>query len=122
MTRESEALVEQLWRRIWIDGDLEDLSDLIADPFVRHTRDGTETLSPAAYGRHIASVVRSLRGTEVSFDHLASCDDHVYARVTVDGFNLATEKPLHVIWLAQYRIADGRIAEAWTLHRTDLGW
>ena len=81
-----------------------------------------ETQSPAAYGRHIASVVRSLRGTEVSFDHLASCDDHVYARVTVDGFNLATEKPLHVIWLAQYRIADGRIAEAWTLHRTDLGW
>lgn len=122
MTREAEALVEQLWQRIWIDGDVEDLSDLVADPFIRHTRDGTQSLTPASYGRHITSVVRSLRGTELRFSHLASSDDHVYARLTVDGFDLATEQPLHVTWLAQYRIADGRIAEAWTLHQTDLDW
>lgn len=122
MTRKTEELVEQLWQRIWIDGDVDELSDLLTDPFVRHTRDGTRTMSLADYARHITSVVGSLRGTEVRFDHLASVDDHVYARLTLLGFNLATEKPMHVTWLAQYRIAEDRIAEAWTMHQTDLDW
>jgi len=122
MTTENEELVARLWDLIWIAGELDDLDQLVADPYARHTRDGTVTGSPAEYGAHLASVVRMIRGTEVSIADIASTDDMVFARLHLDGVNLDTGDSLRLTWLTQYRIADGRIAEAWTMHQSGLDW
>jgi predicted SnoaL-like aldol condensation-catalyzing enzyme len=121
-TNANEDLVRRLWHTIWITGEVETLDQLVADPYVRHTRDGTVATSPVAYAKHLAGVVRTVRGTDVTIAHIGSVDDMVYARVHLDGVNLDTGNRLNLTWLTQYRIADGRIAEAWTMHLSDLDW
>jgi predicted SnoaL-like aldol condensation-catalyzing enzyme len=122
MTTENEELVVRLWNQIWIEGELDDLDQLVADPYIRHTRDGTVTASPAAYAEHLSSVVRMIRGTEVRVVDMASTDDMVFARLHLDGVNLDNGNTLRLTWLTQYRLADGRIAEAWTMHQSGLDW
>ena len=122
MTTETEALVARLWGKIWIDGDFDDLDDLVADPHIRHTRDGTTSVSPSAYAHHIKAATRTIRGTEVTVVDIASNDDMVFARLHLDAVNLDTGNSLRLTWLTQYRIEDGKIAEAWTMHQSGLDW
>jgi predicted SnoaL-like aldol condensation-catalyzing enzyme len=119
---DNEALVTQLWDRIWISGDLDELEQLVCDPYIRHTRDGTVSAPPADYARHLRNVVRTIRGTAVTIEHIASVGDMVYARLNLEGVNLDTGNALRLTWLTQYRIADGKIAEAWTMHQSGLDW
>lgn len=120
-TTEPRELVRRLWHEIWF-GDLTPLAGLLTDPYVRHTRDGSETMAPETYVRHIESMVREIRGTELTFDHISSVDDMVYARLTLHGVRLSLGEPVKITWLAHYRIADGQIAEAWTMHQADVDW
>jgi len=122
MTTENEALVVRLWNEIWIAGALDELDQFVADPYVRHTRDGTVSASPADYGRHIASAVRMIRGTAVTVVDMASSGDMVFARLHLDAVNLDTGTPLRLTWLTQYRVADGKITESWTMHQSGLDW
>lgn len=122
MSRENEALIETLWQHIWIDRSLERLGEVLADPFVRHTRDGTERATPETYACHVASSVATIRTTRLRFDHLSSVDDYVFARLSLEGVNVAVGDKLKITWLAQYRIASGLIAEAWSMHQTNLDW
>lgn len=116
------ALVTRLWTEIWIDGDLERIAELVADPYVRHTREGTTSSTPAEYARHISSAVRTIRGTEVEILASAVDGDTVFARLVLHGVNLETGNTMRLSWLTQYRLDDGRIAEAWTLHEAGLDW
>ena len=118
----NEDLVARLWRQIWIDGALDRIGEVVADPYIRHTRDGTVTTSPADYALHLESVVRTIRGTQVIVEAIASTGDIVFASITLHGVNLATEAKVKISWITQYRVADGRIAEAWTMHQSDLDW
>ena len=122
MTTDHHDLVARLWNQIWIDGDLDLLDEIVADPYVRHTREGTETTTPAAYARHIESAVRVLRGTEVEINDIVSSGDLVFARLTLHGVNMETGAQVKLTWLTEYRIAGGRIAEAWTMHQSGLDW
>jgi SnoaL-like protein len=119
---DNERLVSRLWNQIWIEGALEHLDEVIADPFTRHTRDGTEVTTPSEYARHIESAVRMIRGTEMVVEHIASVDDMVFARLHLHGVNLTTGTTVKITWLTQYRIAGGRIAEAWTMHQSGIDW
>jgi predicted SnoaL-like aldol condensation-catalyzing enzyme len=58
----------------------------------------------------------------VTIEHIASVGDMVYARLNLEGVNLDTGNALRLTWLTQYRIADGKIAEAWTMHQSGLDW
>lgn len=122
MTTDHEALVTRLWNQIWIDGELDLLDEVVHDPYVRHTREGTETTSPAAYARHLESAVRTIRGTEVRINAMVASGDIVFARLNLHGVNIETGNAVKLTWLAQYRIVDGRIAEAWTMHQPGLDW
>ncbi len=122
MSRENEALIETLWNHIWIDQSLDRLGEVLADPFVRHTRDGTERTTPQRYGRHVSSSVATIRPTRLHFDQISSVDDFVFARIGLEGVNVAIGSTIKITWLAQYRIADGLIAESWSMHQTDLDW
>ncbi len=119
---DNETLVTRLWQRVWIEGALDELHELVTDPYIRHTRDGTVSAPPAEYARHIASAVRTIRGTKLIVDHIASVDDMVYARIVLHAVNLSTEATLKLTWLAQYRIVDGHIAESWAMHQSDIDW
>lgn len=122
MTTDNETLVTRLWDQIWIAGEFDDLDQILADPYVRHTRDGTIEMTPTQYGDHIKSATRTLRGTKVSVVNIASVDDMVYARIHLHAVNLETGNSLRLTWLTQFRIAEGRIAESWTMHQTGLDW
>lgn len=115
-------LVTRLWNEIWIDGQLELLDEIVADPYVRHTREGTFTATPAEYGRHIESAVRTIKGTEVEIQATATEGDTVFARLRLHGVNLDTGHTVKLTWLTQYRIENGRIAESWTMHQPGLDW
>jgi hypothetical protein len=122
MTRQPTEIVEALWQRIWIDGALDTLDDLIADPYVRHTRNGTSTHSPAEYGGVIAAAVDVIRGTRVQIDDIAATGDTVWARMTLHAVNIGVGTDTTITWLGQYRIAHDRIAESWVLHESGLDW
>ncbi|MCQ3812955.1 MAG: nuclear transport factor 2 family protein [Acidimicrobiia bacterium] len=122
MSHENENLVKTLWHHIWIDRCLERLGEVLADPFVRHTRDGTEQTTPQRYASHVSSTVETLRSTGLTFYQLSSVDDLVFARFVLEGVNVAIGCEIRITWLAHYRIAAGRIAELWVMHQADLDW
>lgn len=117
-----EDLVMRLWQQIWIDNDLDRITDLVADPYVRHTRDGTISSTPAGYARHVEKAIGNIRSTGLEVDDISSEGDKVYAHVRVRGINLTTGDGIVITWLAHYRIHDGRVAESWSLHQTGLDW
>jgi hypothetical protein len=128
MPRTPTEIVETLWQRLWIDGNLESLDELIGDPYVRHTRDGTVTMTPAEYGEVIGAAVEVIRGTRVEVDEIAAAPaadgtgDMVSARMTLRAVNIAVGDEVTITWLAHYRIVGGRITESWVLHETGLDW
>lgn len=122
MNSENEALIKTLWQHIWLDRSLDRLGEVLADPFVRHTRDGTEETTPERYARHVALSVAAICTTKLHFDHLASIDDCVFARLSLEGVNADVGRKIKITWIAQYRIASGLVAEAWSMHQTDLDW
>lgn len=122
MTSSDTDLVVRLWEGLWIDGDDATVVELLADPYVRHSTEGTQVHSPAAYARHVCDVTRHIKGTGVIVDHLSHTDDITHTRFTLTGVNLTTGEPVSIGWLGQYRIEDGRVAESWSMRQTDFSW
>ncbi len=119
---EAEAVVKRYWTRIWLERDLEWLGEVIADPVVRHTGESSETLSLDDLRTRLAATFESLRVCDVNIGAMACADDCVWVRLTVRGVSLATAAPLTLAWMAQYRLAKGRIAEIWSLQRPGAEW
>ncbi|MGB1506587.1 MAG: nuclear transport factor 2 family protein [Acidimicrobiales bacterium] len=118
---DNDAVV-RLWHRLWIDGDHTAATELLSDPFVRHTVEGRTVDTASAYGLHVCTVTRHLKGTNVVIDHLSHTGDITHIRFTLEGVNLTTGEPISIGWIAQYRSENGRIAEAWTMRQTDFSW
>ncbi|MEM9464370.1 MAG: ester cyclase [Actinomycetota bacterium] len=117
-----DSVLVRTWRKLWIDADETDMASFVADPYIRHTCDGTATMSPSQYGEHIARITSHIRGTAVEVAHLSEVDDMIHARFTLRGMNLTTGTPVSVAWIGQYRTVDGKLAESWTLRQTDAAW
>lgn len=122
MTIDDNDPVVRLWRQLWIDGDDTAITELLTDPFVRHTTEGRKVDTPSAYGHHVCTVTRHLKGTDVVVDHLSHTGDMTHVRFTLEGINLMTGEPISIGWIAHYRTDTGRIAEAWTMRQTDFSW
>ena len=118
----AESVVRGYWDRIWLDRDLDALEDLVADRVVRHTAEGTETLTRAELRRRLAGAFEAVRASEVSIDAIIADGATVWVRLTLRGVSLATAAPMSLAWLAQYRIEGGRIAELWALHQPGADW
>ena len=118
----AESAVRGYWERVWLERDLDALEDLVADPIVRHTAEGTETLTRLELRRRLAGAFEAVRASEVSIDALVADGDAVWVRLTLRGVSLATAAPMSLAWLAQYRIEGGRIAELWALHQPGADW
>lgn len=117
-----ESTVHDYWERVWLDRDLDALRELICDPIVRHTAEGTQVLTRAEFRSRLAAGLSAVRINEVRIDSITETGDTVWARLTLRGVSLASMAPLNVMWLAQYRTDHGRIAETWALHQTGIDW
>ncbi len=117
-----EAVVRSYWERVWLRGDLDALAELVADPSVRHTSVGSETLTIAELRARLRAASEGVRVNEISFDALAAQGDTVWVRLTLRGVSLAAMSAVSLVWIAQYRVVDGRIAEAWALHQSGVDW
>ena len=118
----AETAVRGYWERVWLEQDLDALEDLVADRIVRHTAEGTETLTRAELRRRLCGAFETVRACEVSFDAVAAEGSGVWVRLTLRGVSLATAAPMSLAWLAQYRVEGGRIAELWALHQPGADW
>ena len=118
----AESVVRGYWDRIWLERDLDALDDLVADPVVRHTAEGTEVLTRRELRQRLAGAFDAVRATEASIEALAADGDAVWVRLTLRGVSLATVAPMTLVWLAQYRVEGGRIAELWALHQPGVDW
>ena len=119
---DAERVVRDYWQKVWVDADLDSLADVVAEPTIRHTIDGTHELTLDALRRRITDALRTMCGSEVIIDSITVDGDTVWARVTLKGTTLATMAPLTLTWMAQYRLEGDKIAEMWALHRSGLDW
>ncbi len=117
-----ESVVRAYWERVWLERDLDALDDVVADRIVRHTAEGTETLTRRELRNRLAGAFDAVRATEVSFDAMTTAGSTVWARITLRGVSLATAAPMSLAWLAQYRVDGDRIAELWGLHQPGAEW
>ena len=117
-----EAVVRAYWERVWLERDLDALEDLVTDPVVRHTAEGTESLTRRDLRRRLAGAFEAVRATDVSIDAITADGLTAWVRLTLRGVSLATAAPMSLVWLAQYRVEDGRIAELWALHQPGADW
>lgn len=122
MAVDAEQLIRDYWQKVWVEADLDALSDVVSEPTIRHTADGTHQLSVTALRARIGDALATICGSSVKIDSLAVVDDMVWARITLHGTTLTTMNPLTITWLAQYRIEGDKIAEMWALHQSGLDW
>ena len=122
MSADPVDIVRAYWDRIFLNRDLNALDDLVTDPSIRHTADGTRRFSRDELRAHLCDVLNAFRATDVTFEAVSVDGNDVWLRATIHATSLATMAPLSIAWLAQYRVADDRIAEAWSLHQSNMDW
>ncbi len=122
MTDHADNPIVRLWHAAWLVRDPDTLATLVADPYVRHGREGTTRMAPTEFAAQVVKSLGHLKGTELSVDDLATVGDMVYGRVRMKGIDLGTGNPVTISWLGHFRIENGVVAESWMLHQTDLDW
>ncbi len=120
--RAAAELVDRYWRNVWIDRDLSVIDELYTNPTTRHTAGGSRTVTTAELKDILSDGLRVMRGESFTVDQLTVVDDVAWLRLTLSGVSLATMAPTKIVWLAQYRLAENRIAETWALHQSGLNW
>lgn len=116
------AVSDRWWNEVWRDGNVDAMTELLTDPFVRHTSTGSETVSVADYRRRIAYTQRALAKATTRIDDRTVDGDRVWTRATSRGINRDTGDPVVVTWLIVQRIAGGRIAEHWVATLAGVDW
>ena len=120
--QQASTLLRRWFDDIWHQGNLAALEDLCHDPCVRHTSQGTHTLSLADYRERIVQSLRVLHGAATTIDDLAVHGDRLWARATTRGINMETAGATTMTWLVCYRITDGKVAEAWIATLPGVDW
>ena len=122
MSADPGDIVRSYWDRVWIERDIDAVDDLMTDPSIRHTADGTRQLSVEQLKAHLRDVLCALRTEDVTFEAMAVDGNDVWVRATVHAVSLATMAPHNLAWLAQYRVEGDRISEVWALHQSGMDW
>jgi ketosteroid isomerase-like protein len=110
------------WDRVWGQGDLDALDDLLTDPYVRHTSAGSESISPAAYKRKLVQYQRVMHRAVTTVDDEVIDGDKVWTRATSRGVNLETGELAVITWMVIHRIESSRITESWIAALRGVDW
>jgi len=116
------AVCDRWWNDVWCDGDLDALTEMLTDPFVRHTSTGSETVTVADYRRRLADTQRALAKATTRIDDRAVVGDRVWTRATSRGVNRETGDQTLVTWLIVQRFDGDRIAEHWVATVAGVDW
>jgi ketosteroid isomerase-like protein len=116
------SVSQRWWDDIWRDGNLDAIDELFTEPFVRHTGNGTERESRAAYKRRLGEFQRVLSRAETTVDDRVVDGDKVWTRATSKGINRETGERSVITWLLIQRIEDDRIAELWVATLPGVEW
>ena len=100
------------------------IDELFADPYIRHNRNGNEIVTRPEIKKTMVQYWRALRDPKPVIEDLAVQDDRVWVRLSVTGYDNENEaeRRVKVTWMQVFRVADGRLAEAWTLTAPGVDW
>jgi hypothetical protein len=118
----AKALLKSWWDRVWGEGDLTALDDLLTNPYIRHTQAGTEVITPAAYKQKLVQYQRILHKAVTTIDDEVVVDDKIWTRATSRGLNMETGELSVFTWMTIHRIEGNRLAEAWVSAMVGVDW
>jgi ketosteroid isomerase-like protein len=116
------SVTQDWWDRVWRDGDIDAVDELVTDPYTRHTRTGNEVIARAEYKKRLVQFQRVLRGAVTSVDDEVVVGDKIWQRATSRGVSLETGERAVFTWMLIHRVEDGRIAESWVATIPDVEW
>ncbi len=116
------AISQRWWDEILRDGDLDVITEVFTDPFVRHTGSGTVHETHREYISRIGELLRVITRAETVVDDRVVTDDRVWTRATSRGINRETGEQSIVTWLIVQRFEGERIAEQWVATLTGVDW
>jgi len=122
MNTDHEGIVMRYWNTTWIDREFESLRQILTDPVLRHTPNGSEQRSVEDLAADLARATRSVRSSGVLLESFASNEGDSFCRIRPKGVSLTTGNPLDVSFLCEYRFEHDRISEVWQLHQTSPAW
>lgn len=116
------TLVEQFYAVIWNKGDLDAVSELIAENFLFRGSLGTELIGRAAFKNYVRSIRGSLSDYHCEIVTCVAEGDRAFAKMHFSGRHTGsfrghepTGKPIHWPGAALFRFEDNRIAEVWVV-------
>lgn len=118
----AKGLLRSWWDRVWGEGDLGAIDDLLTDPYIRHTSAGTETISAAAYKQKLVQYQRVLHKAVTTVDDEVVVGDRIWTRATSRGLDLETGEMTVITWMTVHRIEGDRIAEVWNAALVGVDW
>ena len=116
------AIVEEWQTRAWGECDLDVVDELIAEPFVRHSLNGTAKRSREELKADVREYRKALGKPIIELRDRVVDGDKVWLRTSIRGANLQTGEARTIDRIQIYRIEQGLIAEVWTLHASDVDW
>ena len=121
MSAESEALVRRFFEEFCTGRHTELASELVTPDYVSHGPQAPPANGPDELVERVRLYQETCDG-RWTVDEIVSAGDRVVARWTGTGTHIAelmgvpaTNRPISVEAISIFRIADGRIAEEWTV-------
>ena len=118
----AKALLKSWWDRVWGEGDLSAVDELLTDPYTRHTPAGTEVITPKAYKQKLVQYQRILHKAVTTVDDEVVVGDQIWTRATSRGLDLETGELSVFTWMTIHRIEGNRLAEAWISAMVGVDW
>lgn len=120
--RDPASVVERWEERAWGECDMSAVDELIAETLVRHGQTGTTVRTHDEVKRDLLEYQRALGRPVITVHDRVVDGDCVWSRITLRGASMETGESRVVERLQIHRVVDGRIAEVWSLHATDVEW
>jgi predicted ester cyclase len=114
--------VEAFYQRIWNDGDLDAVRELLTDDFVFRGSLGAELRGIAAFTDYVRSVREALAGYRCDVLECVSEGERAFAKMRFGGRHVdmfrgytPTGKPVQWLGAALFRFEGSAVAELWVL-------
>jgi hypothetical protein len=119
---EARSFFDRWWKRVWHDGDVGLMDELVAERYVQHSARGNVVLDRGEFKKRMVQYQRVLHGAVTTVDDYTVDGDKLWMRATSRGANLEANAASIVTWLIVYRFEAGRVVEAWVATVPDIDW